>query len=232
MNIWGKMLTALRGGVNEAGEAVVDSQALRILDQEVRDASEELKRSKHSLAEMLAQQKVAAECCKKTRTEIKEYEGYAVKALEQKDEALALEVAEKIADLENKLSDLTASEKSYKDNVNKLRTVIEQTERNINLMKQQVSTVKATESVQRAQMAVAERYSGSESKLMTAMDSLERIKEKQELRDAQMKAAEELSSLPGDESLKDKLKAAGITQDEKNAEDVLEKLRAKASKKK
>ena len=116
--------------------------------------------------------------------------------------------------------------------MNKLRTVIEQTERNINLMKQQVSTVKATESVQRAQMAVAERYSGSESKLMTAMDSLERIKEKQELRDAQMKAAEELSTLPGDESLKDKLKAAGITQDEKSAEDVLEKLRAKASKKK
>ena len=38
MNIMEKMMTALRGGVNEAGEAVVESQALRILDQEVRDA--------------------------------------------------------------------------------------------------------------------------------------------------------------------------------------------------
>ncbi len=231
MNIWNKMLTALRGGVNEAGEAIVDGQALRILDQEVRDAAEELKRSKSSLAEMLAEQKVAAEKCKKTRSEIKEYEGYAVKALEKKDEVLALEVAEKIANLENALSDLVASEKSYKDNVNKLRSVIEQTERNINLLKQQVSTVKATESVQRAQMAVAERYSGSESKLMTAMDSLERIKEKQELKDAQMKAAEELATAPGEESLKDKLRAAGITQDEKNAEDVLAKLKAKTAKK-
>ena len=54
MNIWAKMITALRGGVNEAGEAVIDSQALRILDQEVRDASEELKRSKDGLAEIMA----------------------------------------------------------------------------------------------------------------------------------------------------------------------------------
>ena len=46
MNIWAKMMTALRGGVNEAGEAIVDTQALRILDQEVRDATEELKYSK------------------------------------------------------------------------------------------------------------------------------------------------------------------------------------------
>ena len=49
MNIWAKMITALRGGVNEAGEAIVDSQALRILDQEVRDSAEELKRSKDIL---------------------------------------------------------------------------------------------------------------------------------------------------------------------------------------
>ena len=64
MNIWSKMITALRGGVNEAGESIVDSQALRILDQEVRDAGEELKRSKDSLAEIMARQKLAEEKCK------------------------------------------------------------------------------------------------------------------------------------------------------------------------
>ena len=64
MNIWAKMMTALRGGVNEAGEAIVDSQALRILDQEIRDAAEELKRSKDSLANIIARQKLAAEKCK------------------------------------------------------------------------------------------------------------------------------------------------------------------------
>ena len=45
-------------------------------------------------------------------------------------------------------------------------------------LKHQVDTVRATENVQRAQAAVAQRHSGSNSKLRTAMDSLERIKEK------------------------------------------------------
>ncbi|RYD85933.1 MAG: PspA/IM30 family protein, partial [Sphingomonadales bacterium] len=33
MSVWGKLFTALRGGANEAAEAVADSQAMRILDQ-------------------------------------------------------------------------------------------------------------------------------------------------------------------------------------------------------
>ena len=48
---------------NEAGVAIVDAQALRILDQEVRDAEEELKNSRDSLAEMMARQKVAEQKC-------------------------------------------------------------------------------------------------------------------------------------------------------------------------
>ena len=56
MNVWSKLLTALRGGANEMGEAVVDSQALRILDQEIRDADLELRRSREALAEIMAKQ--------------------------------------------------------------------------------------------------------------------------------------------------------------------------------
>ena len=61
MNVWAKMITALRGGVNEAGEAIIDTQALRILDQELRDASEELRQSKDSLAAIIAREKLSAE---------------------------------------------------------------------------------------------------------------------------------------------------------------------------
>ena len=72
MNIWAKMMTALRGGVNEAGEVIVDTQALRILDQEVRDASEELKRSKDGLAEILARQKLSEEKSTALKEKIRE----------------------------------------------------------------------------------------------------------------------------------------------------------------
>lgn len=225
MNIWAKMMTALRGGVNEAGEAIVDSQALRILDQEVRDSSEELKQSKDSLAAIMAQQKLAEEKADSLGKQIKEHEGYALKALEKDDETLAHEVAAKIADLENRQATESESAKEFAAHATKLREAIRQAENNIKRLKQQVDTVKAAENVQRAQAAVAERHSGSNSKLRTAMDSLERIKEKQAMKDAQMRAASELAEEDGADSLQAKLEKAGIASSGKNADDVLERLK-------
>ena len=47
-----KILTAMRGGVNELGEAVVDGQGNRILEQELRDSEHELKQAKQELARL------------------------------------------------------------------------------------------------------------------------------------------------------------------------------------
>jgi len=229
MNIWAKMMTALRGGVNEAGESIVDSQALRILDQEVRDASQALKDSKDSLAEIMARQKVAEEKCSRLKKQIEEHEGYAIKALEKDDEKLAHEVAEKIADLENQLTHEAEAADGFAASADKMRTAIKQTERNLKRLKQQVDTVKATENVQRAQAAVAQRHSGSHSKMRTAMDSLDRIKEKQALKSAQMSAASELAEETSDASLQTKLEEAGIASSANSADSILERLKNKSS---
>lgn len=230
MNIWAKMMTALRGGVNEAGEAVIDSQALRILDQEVREASHALQDSKNSLAEIMARQKVAEEKCADLNKKIKEHEGYAIKALDKGDESLAHDVAQKIADLENQASSELEAAEGFRASAEKMRTAIKQTERNLKRLKQQVDTVKATENVQRAQAAVAERHSGSHSKMRTAMDSLDRIKEKQALKSAQMSAASELAEETSDVSLQEKLEKAGIAANGNSADDILERLKKKSSK--
>jgi len=227
MNIWAKMMTALRGGVNEAGEAIVDSQALRILDQEIRDASEELKHSKDSLAAIIAREKLAKEKGNNLSKQIEENEGYAIKALDKGNDSLAQEVAEKIANLENQLTTEAAAAASFAESASNLRSAINQAESNLRRLKQQVDTVKATDNVQRAQETVAERHSGSNSKLRTAMDSLERIKEKQALKAATMSAASELANDSSDASLASKLEEAGITSSSKSASDILERLKNK-----
>jgi len=229
MNIWAKMMTALRGGVNEAGEAIVDTQALRILDQEVRDASDELKKSKDGLAEILARQKLSEEKSANLKASIKEHEGFAVKALEKGDEGLARDVAQKIADFENQLTQENEAGAGYEKSANDLRAAIKQTEQNLKRIKQQVDTVKATENVQRAQAAVAERHSGSNSKMRTAMDSLERIREKQALKAAQMSAASEIADETSDVSLQTRLEEAGIAPSGSSADEVLERLKGKQS---
>lgn len=229
MNVWSKLLTALRGGANEMGEAVVDSQALRILDQEIRDADQELRKSKEALAEIMAKQKLAAERAGKSAAKVAEYEQYALKALESGNEALAREVAVKIANLEVEQASEREQADAYAASVAQLRRSVSQAEANIKRLKQQVDTVKATESVQRAQMAVAHRYGGSQAKLHTAVESLERIKQQQAERAAKMEATAELAEeASAEDALDRKLRAAGIVADDASADSVLARLKGKA----
>lgn len=231
MAIFNKLVTALRGGVNELGENIVDAQALRILDQEIRDTDTELKQAKEALANILAEHKLAENRIAKMNAKIAEYEGYTINALEIGNEALALEVAEKIASLENELELDKKHANSFADNVKSLQQTIQQTETNIKNLKQQVDIVKATESVQKAQTAVAQRYGGSTAKLQTALDSLERIKSRQEKAAAKMDAQNELNnSSSQDKQLEAKLAAAGIKTNTQSASLVLARIKNKANK--
>lgn len=229
MSVWGKLVTALRGGAYEMGESVVDGQALRILDQEVRDADAELRKSKEALAEIMAKHKLAAERVEKITAKVGEYEQYAIKALEADNDELAKEVAMKIANLESELASEREQAEGYGSSVEQLRRAVSQAEGNVKRLKQQVDTVKATESVQKAQMAVAQRYGGSQAKLQTAVESLERIKKRQAERSAKMEAVAELAQTDDrDDALDKKLRAAGIVPENTSAESVLARLRSKA----
>lgn len=230
MNVWRKLLTAVRGGTHEMGEAVVDSQALRILDQEIRDADEEQHRSREALAGIMAKQKLAAERVAKLKGQVDEYERYALKALNADNETLAREVAEKIAHLEAQLNGEREQADNYAKSVAQLRKAVTQAEGNIKRMKQQVDTVKATESVHKAQLAVSRRHSGSQAKTHTALESLERIKQKQAERAARMDAVEELAAeADQDGVLEGKLRAAGIVPDAGSADSVLARLKSRSA---
>lgn len=227
MTVWSKLITALRGGAHEAGEALIDSQALRILDQEIRDADADLRKSKEALAEIIAKEKLARGKLEQAAQKIAQYEGYAVKALEAGDEPLALDVAAKIAALEAAQGEDQTQAEQFAHSASQLRQAIAQAEAHIRRLKQQADTVKATENVQRAQATVAERYSGGQSRVQTALDSLERIKQKQAERGARLQAAAELAQENAEDALQARLRSAGITPEAQGASAVLERLKAR-----
>jgi len=227
MNILNKVMTAIKGGINEVGEAIVDGQALRILDQEVRETSEELNLTKGNLTAMMAKRKVSEEKVAEFNQQIKEYESYVIKALDQGDKNLAHEIAEKVAELEKRKDSEVIAEKGYANNLEQLRHSVNQSEMQIKRLRQQVDTVRATESVQRAQAAVSKRHDGSDARLQTAMDSLQRIKDKQALKASRMDAVDELAEDQVVNSLQDKLEAAGIVPGSNEAEKVLARLQEK-----
>ena len=226
MNIWTKIATAVRGGANEVGEAIVDQQALRILDQEIREADNDIISSKEALTGIIAKRKLADKKVESLKASIKEYEGYVMQALDKGDETLATEVADKIAGQEAELAGEAGVVTSFADSEGQLRRAVAQTEANLKRLKQQVDTVRATETVQRAQAAVAARHSGADSSMRSAVDSLDRLKTKQAERAAKFEAANELANSTEEVSLNDKLKAAGIVDGGAKGGDVLARLRA------
>lgn len=227
MSIFSKIITAIRGGASEAGEAIVDANATRIFAQEIRDAENHLTKAKRDLTGIMAKQMQAKRELDRINRSITEHEGYATTALNQGNEALALEVAEKIAGLEAELAEQQASFDNYEKGAIRLKELVKGTERQLADYQRQLSMVKTTESVQKATAAITDNFSNSNSKLLNAKQSLERIKEKQQDFDDRMQAADDLAAEGSDQSLKDKLAAAGIGEQQTSANSVLDRLKSK-----
>jgi len=227
MSIFKKIITAVRGGVRETGEAIVDANSTRIFEQEIRDSEKHVTIAKRDLTEVMAKQMQAARELAKLQASIKEHEGYAMQALNQGNEALAIEVAEKIAELENSTVDQQQANDSYLKSADRLKELIKKSERQLTDYKRQLSMVKTTQSVQKATSAITDNFVASNSKLLSAKDSLERIKQKQAMFDDKLKAAEQLEAENSDTSLKSKLQGAGIGLQQSNAQSILARLKTK-----
>jgi len=227
MSVWKRLVTAVKGGVNEAAETVADSQALRILDQEIREAKQELRNSDHSLTQIMAKRKLAQQKVASLQQSISEYEGHAGAASQKGDQALALDCAQKVVELRGQME----AEQQYVDQFSKsettLKTNISQAKNNLRRMEQQVDMVKATESVQKAQVAVSSRHLGANSKMKTAAESLSRIQQKQTQRQAEMEAASELAADESGDQLAQRLQSAGITGSTSSADDELARILGK-----
>lgn len=128
MNIWSTWCSALRGGMSDASETLADSQALRILDQEVRDVDQALRSAKESLAQVMARQAVLAERVQASAVGIAEHEARAIKALHAGNQTLALQVAERIAQLEAERQTEQAQAQGFTAHIEQLRKVVNQLE--------------------------------------------------------------------------------------------------------
>ena len=227
MAILAKLFTALRGAANEAGEAAVDHQALRILDQEMRDAERELGEAKSQLTEVMALKRGVEREVEKLRSQITAHEDYAMKALDKGDDALATDIAERIAQFEEERDLQEQALARYDAGVNQLKRSIKATERNIAAMRRQVGMVKATERVQRASAAANARFSGSNTAMSSATESLERIKKRQQHRADRMEAAGQLAADTEGADLEKRLRDAGIASAGRSGSATLARIRAK-----
>jgi phage shock protein A len=231
MGIFQKIITALRGGTREIGESIVDANAARIFEQEIRDAEESLKKAKRDLTEVMAKEMQVQREVSRLQKLINEHEGYATDALNKGREDLAMEVANKIVDLTNEKRIQQQTHTKYHEHATRLKNMIQQGERQVGDLRRQLVMVKTTDSVHKATATITENYANSNSKLTAAKESLDRIRSRQQDQEDRLAAGTILEAeLTGDD-LDQKLRKAGIggsSDDKGAAQDILARLRARS----
>jgi phage shock protein A len=224
MSIWNKLFTLGRAGAHEATSAVVDANAIRILDQEIRDADTAQGKARDDMATLVARRRILEKEVAGFRDQVTKYESSARAAVAKGDMDLARQVAQRIADLESdiavkepQIGDMRAAEEQ-------LHQAVSATDRRIETLRREVEVVKVNESVQKAQAAVSARGAGAGASLGSAADSLARIKERQMVRGEKIKAAGELEDRRTGADLDEKLRLAGILPGQSSADDILARL--------
>jgi len=224
MAIWSKLFTLGRAGAHEATAAVVDANALRILDQEIRDADKAQGKARDDLAGLVARRRILEAEVESFTAQVAKYEASARVAVDKGNMDLARQVAQRIADLEQDISMKAPQVADMRQAEEQIHTAIAATDRKIEQLRREVDVVKVNESVQKAQATVA--ASGAGSSLGSAADSLARIRERQLIRGEKIRAAGELEDRRTGADLDEKLRLAGILPGQSSADDVLARLAA------
>ena len=76
---------------------------------------------KHDLTDVMGKQMQVGRKVESLKQEVAEHEGYAEQALEKENEALALEIAEKIASLDQELTEQREVRQAFRTRANRLK---------------------------------------------------------------------------------------------------------------
>ena len=225
MSLFTQLFTALKGGVTETAQAAADQQALRILDQQLRDAKGNLKTAEFDLAGLMGRLNIAKDKLKGLEEKAVRDFATAQRAVDAGRVDLATELAEKIATVENEATRERGLVEALDKQATQLRGTVVQIRQRITDMEREVETVRVTESVQKAQTAIVASGSGAASTLNSAAESLARLKERQAQRSAHFQAAEELAQIGSGGDLERRLADAGLATSGGSGASVLARLK-------
>ena len=226
MSILRNIMTAIRGGASEVGESIVDKNAVRILEQEMRDAVTAIETAKKSLSNLKSKEIGLSKKIAVLSDDIDDYKSKAKKALAKNDNALAKEVAERVIALTNEKDELVSQRDSLQANVTRIHAVIKKREQGLEKTKMEVQKYKAVEDLQKTQKAVAAAMPTNDSSSAKVKRALERVKKKQQDAENDMEADQWLLDMEEGDDLDDKIKKAGIGDNGQTADDLLAELQA------
>lgn len=221
------LTTLLRGAVAEAEEAVFDANAIRMLEQQLRDAAASLEVSRRELACAIAHEASEERAITALSQRMGELEESARKALAASREDMAQEAAVVIAAIEDETADRRAALQRFSADVRRLKLVAEDGRKRLADLRRGLELARAQEALRRAGANGRRALAQGSGALREAETTLARIRE-QKLKDQDVAAAlDEMERRASGDDVADRLSNAGFGPKLKTKPaDVLARIRA------
>lgn len=189
-----KLVTALRGGVRESAEVVIDANSLRIFAQEIHECENHIRQSKQQLASIMAERKRVNREVKASQNDIHAIEQRIAERLQQDDEAHALKLAQQISAKESCLERNQKHEKQLKDHEEQLQQTLQQMINRLNNYRSEYRMAKSTGNMQSAQRKLSTHSNNVTSRFGDMQDSLDRIRERQQQFSDEVQAMDQIDA--------------------------------------
>jgi phage shock protein A len=224
------VLTLVRGAAAAAEEELTDRSALMILDQQIRDATAAIERSKRALALAIAQDEAEGKRLEATLARIADLETRTVAALTAGREDLAQEAAEAIALMEADRDAIKAARASFAAESAQLKASVAQATRRLRELERGRRIAQAAEAVRRLKLGDSVGGIAGCASLTEAEATLKRLRECQAQDAATAAALDRLDAGTAPCSIAERMEAAGFgPRTRPTAASVLERLRPHAS---
>ena len=221
------LTTLLRGAVAEAEDAVFDANAIRVLEQHLRDAAGALEHSKRELACAMAHQASEERAVAALSMRIAELETSARQALSANREDLAEEAATIIAANEDERAERQAAVDRFSTDVRRLRQMSEDGRKRLAELRRGLELARAQDALRRAGANGRRALAKGTGALREAETTLIKIRDLQSRDDDVAAALDELERQGSSADLSDRLAAAGFGSKPKSKpSDVLARLKA------
>lgn len=221
--------TLIRGAAAEVEEAVLDRHALRILEQQIREAAAAIEAARRELACAMAHRSAELRTVDALSARIGELEDSAGKALAAGREDLAAEAATVIAATEDERADRRAAIERMDTEIFRLRQLADDGRKRLAELRRGHELARAQEALRRAGASGRRALASGAGAIRDAEATLVRIRERQLGEDDCAAALDELERQASGGDLDDRLAEAGFGPRRKTqAADVLARLKAKA----
>lgn len=227
MSLWQKLNTLFKATAQEPLEELVDANSIRIFEQELRDAERAIAKSKRELACVIAERNRMQRHQAALKESIESREQQATQALAQQEDALALEIANLIADDEQLFKQQAEQLEYLQKQERYLRQQLKRVAHTVARYHSELRMAKANQNAATALSQIRGYSRGLSSHMAEMDDSLQRIKRRQERftdYDAAMQSVEADCS---GESIEQRLRQSGISSGAADGNAVLERLKAR-----